>query len=367
MKDKLQFAEIGTLIYFIVRSSFIGIAIDNYLHFAKVDSYLSIIIGIIIGFIPLLIIIKISNIDKKKNIHEIIDLVLGSKIGKIISFILLLFTFFYASILFYDLINFISSEYLYKTPSILIGIMVLIPIIYLLTKGLRTLCRTSIILFILSIILYLFSIIGLIPNFEITNLLPFLENGLKGPMIGSIHFVAYEVLPLFILGIIPKENYEGKKSNDKKIIITFLIISILTLVSIVFVIGVLGIDLSLLYQYPDYHMLRRIQVGGFIQRTESILAIQWVLCLFMMLAFCMYYCLKTSIHLFPKMKVKIFKGLEFLIPISMLLVASWLFRNNTQFVNFTLHQFPTIIYIFFLGIPLLIFTVFKMKKCIKKM
>lgn len=366
MKHRLQFIEIATLIYFIVRASYIGIGIDNYLYYGKVDGYISIIIGSIIGIIPLLLILKISNINRDKNINQMLESLMGKTFGKILSILLLGFTFFYGTIMFYDLINFIASEYLYKTPYILIGIMIIIPIIYILTKGLKTICRTSLILFMMSLILYLFSMIGLIPNFSFNKMLPFLENGLKYPLIGSIYHIAYAILPLFILTIIPRNDFEGKK-NDKRIITVHAITTLLIFISLCNVIGVLGIDLALLYQYPDYHMLRRIQVGGFIQRTESILAIQWLLSLFMLIVFCMYYCLKSTSFLLPKRNSKYDRILQIIFPVGMLILSRNLFQNNTAFVSFTIHTFPIYIYIFFLGIPIIILIVYLIKKYQKKM
>ena len=367
MKNRLQFIEIATLIYFFIRATYIGIGINSYLYYAKVDSYLSILIGSIIGILPLLIIIKIMNIRKDKNIHQMIEELLGKKLGKVISFLLLGFTFFFATVAFYDLINFIASEYLYKTPPILIGIMIIIPIIYILSKGLKTICRTSIILFMLSMILYSFSMIGLIPNFSINKMFPFLENGIKGPLIGSIHHIAYAVLPLFTLTIIPKQDYEKGKKVDKKIMIVQLMVTLLIFISLCNVIGVLGINLAILYQYPDYHMLRRIQVGGFIQRTESILAIQWLICLFMMIVFCMYYCIKTISILTPKWKIKYDRLFQILFPTGMLILSRNIWRNNTSFVYFTTHSFPIYIYIFFLGIPVFLLMIYYIKKMQKKM
>ncbi len=362
MRDKIQFLEIGTLIYFFVRSSFIGIAVNSYLYFAKVDAYLCVLIGTIIGLLPLALIFKVASIKKDYTIHETIHLIFGKKIGNIINIILVGFTFYYSSILFYDLINFIASEYLYKTPAILIGIMLLIPIIYMIPKGLKTIARTSSILFILSIILFIFSIIGLIPSFSVENLLPLLEDGIGGPLRGSINHIAYSALPLFILTIIPRNNVENEKKAARRVIFSQVGASILSFLSILNVVGVLGIDLALLYQYPDYHMLRRIQVGGFIQRVESILAIQWILCLFVMIAFCMFYCLKTTETIFPKIKDNYRKLLGFIFPIGMLILTRCLFRNNTEFVNFTIHEFPIVIYIFFLGIPILIFITYLCRK-----
>ncbi len=366
MKDKLQYLEIATLIYFFIRASFIGIGINCVIFYGKVDSWLSALLGMLMGIIPVCIYLKLSTIDTKKHIHEIITKVMGNFLGKIISFVLLLFVFAYSTVLFYDIINFISSEYLYKTPSYIIGAMILIPIIYLLTKGLRTISRVSIILFIVSIILYIFSIIGLIPAFDYTNLLPFLENGITNPLIGALGFISYTAMPLFILLIIPRDDVAEKKIN-KKVLLTFLGVSCITFLAITNVVGVLGIDLALLYQYPDYQMLRRIQVGGFIQRTESILAIQWLLCLFMMISFCLFYCLKTTTFLFGKKVEKVKVYLPYIYPIVVLFLSRILWRNNTIFVNFTVKEFPIYTYIFLLGIPILILIVYYIRKLKSKL
>lgn len=366
MKDKLQYFEIATLIYFFIRASFIGIGINCVLFYGQVDSWLSALLGMLIGIIPVCIYLKLSTIDTKKHIHEIINKIMGNFFGKIISFLLLLFVFAYSVVLFYDIINFISSEYLYKTPSYIIGTMILIPMIYLLTKGLRTMSRVSIILFMISIVLYVFSIIGLIPAFDSTNLLPLLENGIKNPFIGALGFMSYTALPLFILLIIPREDV-GEKKIGKKVIFTFLGVACITFLAITNVVGVLGIDLALLYQYPDYQMLRRIQVGGFIQRTESILAIQWLLCLFMMISFCLFYCLKTTTFLFGKKVEKIKVYFPYIFPILVLFLSRILWRNNTMFVKFTIKQFPIYIYIFLFGVPILILIVYYIRKLKRKL
>lgn len=361
MKDKLQLAEIGTLVYFLEKAAFLGIGINSCLYYGKVDGYISVLLGNIIGIIFLILILKISNINKDKNINENIKNIFNNKFGNIICFTIMGFIFYFSIILFYDLINFISSEYLYKTPPLIISSIIIIPIIYLLTKDIKTLCRCSIIIFFISIMMHFFALIGLIPSFDLSNLLPFLENGINEPLKGAINYVAYSYLPLITLTIIPRNAFTKEKATDKNIILVALINGISLSIIISEVIGVLGIDLAILYQYPDYHYLRSIQIGDFIQRTESILAIQWVLCLFISITFMLYYCIKTINDLINiKKNHHIF--LCFLFPVMMLIVSRIIFRNNTEFVNYTIFNFPLLAYIFLFGIPLFIYFIFKVKK-----
>ena len=42
------------------------------------------------------------------------------------------------------------------------------------------------------------------------------------------------------------------------------------------VMSVFGVELATLYQYPEFQILRRVSLGGFIERVESTLSIQWI-------------------------------------------------------------------------------------------
>lgn len=359
MKEKIHNSELISMIYFIMRSSYIGVGINSYLYYAKIDSYISIFIGIILGFIPIYLFLKINDIKKDKNINEIIIDILGNKLGKTLIIITNLFILFFSSFLFYDLINFITSEYLYKTPSLLVGIMMLIPIIYTVTKGLKTICRTNIILFIISVILYLISILGLIPSFNFENLLPFMQTSKTNILLSSMSYIAYSILPLSLLLIIPKNNLKDLKKSRKTIIIAILITDFIIFISLLNTVGVLGIDLALLYQYPDYQMLRRIQIGGFIQRTESILAIQWFLCLFAMIVLCTYYILKSKESINSKISNK---KLMLIISIILIIINEKIWPSNTSFITFSIKYMPIILYIFLLVPYLILYITYLVKK-----
>lgn len=362
MKNKIQLIELIAMLYFIMRSAYIGIGINSYLYYARVDAYIGIMIGTLIGLLPLLLFIKMTEIDVNKDLNENIINLFGKKIGIIIVYILVIAILLYASVLFYDIINFITSEYLFDTPPLAIALIAAIPIIYILSKGIKTICRVSIIVAILSIILFLFSIIGLTPIFRGDNLLPFLENGIAGPIKAGFSHTAYVVLPSFVLTIVPRKLYFNKKSDKKKIIISYLLINLLILGSIISVIGVLGIDLALLYQYPSYQALRRIKAGGFIQRTESILAIQWVLCLFMMISFCLYYVYKSMRFTLNIKSLKASRILIVSLVLGTVFIAKNIFHNSTQSLLFITEKLPFIMYGIFFLIPLIIYIKFKLTK-----
>ena len=364
MNRKLKLFEVNSMLYFILRSSFIGLAITNLIVISKVDSYLCPLIGSILGFIFLLLYFKIINVNPNQNISQNIITCFGNKIGGFINVLLSIFVFIFSILLSYDLINFIGSEYLFNTPNIVIGFVCLIPLIYLLTKGLTVIGKTSNILFFLSIILYILSLLGLFAQGNITNLLPFLENGISPVISGSIAYMAYTILPIFVLTIIPKNKIDNNRKFEKRLIIFYILFNLINFTVLFNVISVLGIDLASLYQYPDYHVLRRISIGGFIERIESLLAIQWMFCIYMMLILCFNYIITSLNDTFKFKKTKFF---NFIIPIITIALSLIVFKNNTIANNFIVYIYPTILIIFFLIVPFIIylFMHFKFKKAYK--
>lgn len=338
--NKLTSLEYSIFIYFIMRSTSLGICMNSYLYSAGVDGYLCPIIGAIIGIIPLLILIKIFNYKPELNINEKNIQLFGKIIGNIINIVLILFFIFFGIIIMWNLINFIGSQYLYKTPGIYISIMFAISFLYISYKDINVISRVSNILFYTSILIFIISFLGLANQVKFDNILPFLEHGLKGPLIGGLAHVAYTIFPLFILLIIPKNSIRDNNKINKKILLFYLIANASKIIVIIFLISIFGIDLATLYEYPEYVILRRISTQGFFQRFESILAIQWIFDIFIMLTLIFYY-IKTSFK--DVFKVKNDNIILLLIIPFICIINNFIFKNNTVGTLFTLNYLPTII------------------------
>ncbi len=358
MKNKFELFEINSIIYFIMRASFIGIIINNIVDIAKNDSYLCPILGTIIGIIIVILYVKIANIDKDKNINENILAIFGNNVGKFIIILLSLFMMSLGVILTYNIINFIISEYLYLTPNYAIMAVLIVPIIYLLKGGIKVIGRVSIILFFTTFILYILSIFGLFGQMDFDKLLPFMANGINPIIKGTLIYTAYTVLPIFLITIIPKGSIKNYGDYDKKVIKYYLLLSMIQVISEIILITVLGPDLATLYKYPSYHMLSKITIGGFIKRIESLLAIQWIICIYFMLVFINYYIIDSLKHVF---NVKSSKYLNYVIPIIMLIIGNSIFKNNASSLTFEIDFYPYLLFVFLLIIPLIIY-LFSLKK-----
>ena len=167
--NKINKSEMGALTFFLVRAFYIGITFNNLIKIANQDSYISMIISIILGFIPLFFIYYIFNYEPdlslpKKNIK-----LFGNIIGTIINILLIWFTFFIILIVFGNLVTFIYSQYLNKTPTMVISIVFVFAIVYVLVHDIKTICRTAMILLFFTVLLYGLSLIGLGSQTNIDN------------------------------------------------------------------------------------------------------------------------------------------------------------------------------------------------------
>lgn len=342
MKNKIKLLEYDTLLFFIMNGMTLGITINCYIMFGKVNGWMCPILGCILGLIPLFIYIKLSKINPKLSIIQLISKNLGI-FGKIINFILFLTVLLMLCTVYWNLTNFITSQYLYNTPRIIVSLLFLIPFIYIISKGIEVIARTSLILFYIELMLTIIIIIGLIYQIDINNIFPIFEKGVYGTICGSLSHVAYIILPSFILFSIPRDKIEQQDKIDKNIFITYLISNLNVFLIILLNILVLGIELLDIYQYPEFHILKRVFAGGFVERMEALLSVHWLFYLFIFITMCFYYIEQY----FKTVNIKS-KKILYLFMLIIMYLSLKTFKNNT------LANILTLNYGFILFFPLLV-------------
>lgn len=360
---KLRCLQAAILVFFIIHGGIFGTGINLLIKVAEEDMWIATIIGIILGFIPFYLYISLSEKYPDKNIFEIIESVFGKNIGKIIVAIITLFAISFTLYCFWSLTNLISSQYLYKTPQIFVYIIFAIPLVYILSKGIKVALRSITVIFFITIILYIITFVSLAPQAQIINLYPILKNGIMPVIQAAFGFVAYCISPILFIGAIPVHYYEDKENYKKYMIISY-IISCLTVFAIPFlIITIFGIDLAELYQYPEFQILRRVSIGGFIERVESTLSIQWIFELFVLITIGMYFIKQGIYHIFHIKRNWVKIGLNGLFLIISIICSINFFRNNTIANQFSIQLYPFICYGFlFFFFLLYIFISLKKKR-----
>ena len=192
--------------------------------------WLSALINIVLDFLLLLAVLKITSNAKNENIMEFLENRFGKNVSKIICFIYVLFFLLKAFIPIYEQKNSIELTFYETQPTFLTFMPFFVVAFYIVLKGVRPYARSmeiSLWIFILGL-----AIIFLLSTFSGTysSLLPIIPNNFAF-LNGSFKSLIWFGDPLFLLFFTGK--IERSKNHNKKIITAYIIYAVLTLLFLV--------------------------------------------------------------------------------------------------------------------------------------
>ena len=346
---KINSLEYNTLIWFLTRATFIEITAEILLNTAHQDSWISIIIAIVFGIIPFFLYSYLKNKFPDKNIITLNKEKFG-KFGTFLNLILIASTLIFTICSFWIVVNFIDSQYLYRTPTIMIIIILILPVIYTIIKDFHIFSKVSLIMFYISLFFIIIILTGLISNIDINNIKPILNNSPNNILYGTFCFIGFNILPLFLLNIIPQnkiKNYSPKKS------FVFYLISSLSLLNVMFLtISIFGIHLSELYNYSSFHLLKRVSVLDIIDRVESILSLEWFLALFVQIITALFF-IKEALRETFKPKEKTNNIIMIIVCLIIAFLTQIIFTTKGTEIAYFKNQLIYILYISYFLIPII--------------
>ena len=335
---KISYLELASLVIIQTVTTFFGISISILKETSGVNSWLSAIISYIIGFIPIIMIIFISNYRQDLRINEKINTLFGNKIGFIINIILSLLLITLAITLLYNINNFILSQFLYRTPFIVSCTLFMILIIYNVNKGINVISKMSLLLLIFNIFLYTINIASLFQNIDINNFYPILKENTNQIIPSSLKIASINYLPLLTILVIPKNKLTVPKHYNKTIIIAYLIGALITFGLLITTFGVLGIDLINAFEYSEYIVLRKVKLLGFLERIENIISLQWIIGTYIYLTILIYTISKSIPLKFKNSN----KYINLILGIILITLTMYIFKDNTIFDTYIKNIFPYI-------------------------
>lgn len=301
-------------IYLLSRSLSLGLLFSYSFFLVGTSTLISFIFGILLGICFVFIYSKIK-LNKKTKAFEIL---------------LYMFFILLSSII---ITTFISSFFLNKTPKIFIILPSILLCYYISTKDKDVMKWLSLALTFFSIITIIFNFLALMPHMEIKNILPLFTFKNKN-MIKSIFF--YAILTSCPLILLNDEDY-----STKDYISSYIITNIISLIICFAIVSILGRSLINMYSYPEYMVLKKIQISSFIENVENFISLLWL--------FDLYYLTSYSIKKINGiLTTKIGTVLIFLITV----IDSFVINNNYEYLLYIYKRVPYILYI--LIIPILI-------------
>ena len=277
MNNKVSKIQIGMFLVLIMCSLYLGLSDIILLRKSGNEVLISMIVGSLIGIIPVLMYLKINSHLDALNIYEKNKVMFGKVIGNIINVLMIIIYIIMLVIALRAIAVFVTSKYLQNTPFYLITTLIVITCLIISFKGLETLSRVSQICFILSLIFMIIIETFLFQYIEIDNILPvFIGDCLTNVLNGAIYHAATTSLLTMLLLTISKSQIKDQEKYNKTIIIFYVIASLTLLIVMFFVISCLGYDMAKLFRYPEYILLKKIGISSSELHLENLLAFRWI-------------------------------------------------------------------------------------------
>ncbi|MEK4234389.1 MULTISPECIES: GerAB/ArcD/ProY family transporter [Paenibacillus] len=278
-KGKISIRQLTILVMLLTIGDSILVIPPSTTHYAKQNAWISSLIGMIVGLLAIFLYSKFAKLYPNLTLIQVIQKVFGKWIGTIISLLTLMYFLIVTVGSMREVADFVTSEMLPGTPIPAILILFILIVIMATRLGIEVIGRTGEIFTPMVIILFLILTVAIIPQMEIVRMLPILEDGIKPVLRGSISISAYTFLePVVFLMFLPYVNQQKKitKALLQGCFLGGIIIFLTVTVSVL----VLGPDLTTRDIYPSYNIARRISVGGIFERVEAMIALMWMLTLF---------------------------------------------------------------------------------------
>lgn len=243
---------------------------------AKRDFWFAIILAIIISIPFTLMFYRLHSLYPKKDLFDINECVLGKILGKIISFLLIYYVASNMMSVMHVFNDFMHTASLEQTPEAVLFIALTISCIFIVKYGIEVMARWTELFFPVILVLIFIGIILLIPQMNINNIRPFLREGVKPVMEGTLTTVFFPLTETIAFVMIFAEFKTNK--SPKRIYSYGLIIGGLLILMMVFVeVTVIGVTSTIELFFPGYETFSRLNIADFIQRLEIISGATFVL------------------------------------------------------------------------------------------
>ena len=246
---------------------------------AKQDAWISVLLALLFGLIELLIIyffwIKYPGITYT----DIMTQIFGKWIGSAVSIGFIFFCFLSVSQVVWYLGSFMTIQVMPETPVYVINILFVATIVIALLYGIETIARSYEIFVYFISALFVLSMVMVLPDAKMNNLLPILEKGATPVLKGAFELSSFLIFPMTLFLMVLPVHSDNTARAKKAFFKGYVWGGFLVFISIIFSILVLGSTVTAISQFPVYHLAKSINIGTIFTRLEFIVAGVWIITL----------------------------------------------------------------------------------------
>ncbi len=325
---------------------------------AKQDGWIVMLIATIIGIFITYVMISLACLYPKQNLISILHTLLGKKLGNIIGLLYAWFFLHLSALVIRNAVDFVKAVIMPDTPITIFSIMAGILLLLSVHKGSEILGRFNEFITPFAIVGFWFTIVMVIPITNPDYLQPILRSGIKPLIKGAYSVLAFPFAELVVfLMFIPLVS---NKKHIKKVFISAGAVGGLSLTVMIFLtILVLGVKATEMSIYPTYSMARLINIANFLTRVEAVLALAYIIVIFVKIAASFYGSIIAIAQIF---NLSEYRSLTFPLVIIVVTLSITLDRSIVEVVDFATTSWTPYGLLFGFIVPLILLGLGYIKK-----
>ena len=254
---------------------------------AKQNGWIAIIIALLFSIILMLMFSRILSLHPGKDLFDILEIVMGKALGKILSMLMIWFAFHLGALVMRNLSEYTSIIVFTDTPVVVpMGFFVLL-LIWALKEGIEVMARWS--EFFIWIVMLIFILVSLlsIPQLDISKLKPIFGDGFAPILKGTFSAISFPFGEIIVFTMV-FSNISKTKNYNKIFIIGLLIGGITIFLAKLRNLLVLGSEMESRVYFPSTMAISLIHVGRSLERLEMGVTIILLLCSFTKIMICIF-------------------------------------------------------------------------------
>ncbi len=242
---------------------------------AKQDSWIALILAMFLSLPIIIMYARIIKLYPDMGLYDIVHQLFGKIIGNIIVVLMTWYAIHLCAMVLRNFSEYIKITTLFKTPEILIIIVLLLVSIYISKSGMTIFGSWALIILPIIVLMVVFTIIFSLNIVDIKNFLPIMETKLKGMALATYKIISYPLTETVLF--LPLAGFLKKKDSPYKIYITAIIFGCLIFSFVMFRnLTVLGSTLIMETYFPSFAATRIIELGNFFTRIEGAVTINFL-------------------------------------------------------------------------------------------
>ncbi|MFD2673388.1 GerAB/ArcD/ProY family transporter [Marinicrinis sediminis] len=317
---------------------------------AKQDGWIASIVGVLIGFGLVCFYNYVARIQHNRSLAKMNEDMFGTWLGKLVTLSFVIFAMITVCTLVWVFGNFLATMIIPRTPMPYINLLFLGIVIIAVRYGIEVIGRSAEIFFPWVIGLFCFMVFAISPQIEWQNLQPVLHTPLSAIFKAGFLFASVASINFIVLhSFYPTAVQQPQKARIAvwrgfglggmmMILLTFLALS------------VLGVDLTSRHLFPSYILAKKINIGEFLKRIESIMAAIWFFTIFYKTTLYYY---SAVVALAETFRIKDYRFLVLPMGLIMLVISINVYPNTSYFLNWDGNIWPFYVSTYGLLLPII--------------